>query len=36
MWRVGFRWILVGNDRKEHEMATALSDAYVPAGTLNE
>ena len=29
MWRVGFRWILVGNDRKEHEMATTLSDAYV-------
>jgi FAD/FMN-containing dehydrogenase len=29
MWRVAFRPILVGNDRKEHEMATTLSDAYV-------
>jgi FAD/FMN-containing dehydrogenase len=29
MWRVAFRPILVGNDRKEHQMATTLDDAYL-------
>src|SRR6188472_1453247 len=34
MWRVAFRPILGGNERKEHEMATTLSDAYI--GDLSE